>query len=443
MLSLAQTSAGYSVLGADLGLSFYAEAEAAKRRSNQLVKLAEEILPVRAALGVILFAIFAVAASLWLTTISARLVFVFAGLSILAEAVRSDWLFRGRERFDLVLFARSFECVFFLVWVLMVGRRPGSLVLDSLGWALAGWVSASIWLGLLPKILPREVKIKFAFRKYLVYVRESIFVALTMAFHSGLWLGLLWLIASLHGRTEVGILTAPYGLVASLVNFGSMLVMAFYPVSATLYRDSHQVFVQSRAELSFVLLMLGLPLAVLGTIIAKPLTLLLYGSGYLASAPVFAILIWLVPIRFIRMLYATSLISSGYQRLHPVGPGLALGVVAAIAYSIIRTHGACGAAVALFAAEVVNLAVTLVLARSVHGEGLPVADGRFIRLLAINAVMGITGAVMLSPLGWVVSAIVLACMYPVALVFAGLLDVKDLIGVVQEAVRIRPDLTQA
>jgi O-antigen/teichoic acid export membrane protein len=420
MLTLAQSSATYAVLGADLGVSLYAQAEAARSDRQNLAQLAEEIVPVRATLGVLICIAFMVISATIFSSWSTRLTFAAAGLCIAAETLRVDWLFRGRERFDLVTLARMFEVCALLGWVLLVGRRPWAMPLDSLGWSLSGCVLASVWLLLLSKILHRPIRMRLRFAKWFGHVREAIFLAVANALHSGIWLGPFWLIAWFHNSGEAGRFAAPWGLVTSIINLGTVLVMAFFPTSASLYHESPQEFLRSRRELVLAMLIFGLPIAVLGTLVAPPLVTMLFGKDFTTSATVFSVLIWLVPFRYVRSVYGTTFVSSGMQRVQPIGSSA--GLIAALIFSVplVRSHGATGAATTIVIAECFNLGVTISLARMFQGAGTLPEHGRLVRVAAINVAIGMCGVIASRRLTWVPYIVLSLICYPPALIMLDL-----------------------
>jgi O-antigen/teichoic acid export membrane protein len=165
-------------------------------------------------------------------------------------------------------------------------------------------------------------------------------------------------------------MTAPYGLVGSAVNLGTLLVLAAYPTSAALYRDSVEAFHQSRRNMAVVLLAGGLTTAVIGSLFARPLVLLIFGHEYTASVPVLASLAWYIPLRLMRMLYATSLVASSFQRLHPLGALAEAFVALIVAYPAVHLWGATGAAITLLVGELANVCVTLWLVSLVQHSGL-------------------------------------------------------------------------
>jgi O-antigen/teichoic acid export membrane protein len=123
------------------------------------------------------------------------------------------------------------------------------------------------------------------------------------------------LVSRLAGAEAAGHYTAAYRLLeASLV-----IPFAFTgSVNPVLVRSFHESPERMKRILKFtlkILFILGFPLAVGGTILARPLILLLYGEAYAASADALRILVWAVLIIFLNTALSSTLNAMYRQRL--------------------------------------------------------------------------------------------------------------------------------
>ncbi len=422
LLALAQTWAVYASMGADLGVNGYGQAEAARACAGpELVKLAEEIIPFRLVAGLLTFGLFA-AVVCYANPSGSGIAFLATGLYIPAFALGTDWLIRGRERFDLVLAANGVGAAFLLIAVVLVGRGPHALPLDALAWALSYGVTACIYLGFLHKVSGSSLRLRFVPERWIAHLRQSLFVSLsslilnTYRFFPLILLGWLW------SPREVGIYAAPYRLVINLQSVAMLLPAAFYPVGAALFRDSAAQFLQSRRSVAMLMLMAGLPVGIIGCAMAGPAMRLIFGRNFAASIPVFALIVWLLPLYLVRSIHATTIVSTGFYRIQFLAPtcGLVLTLIASLL--LVPGWGAIGAGVSQLAGEMGMVATNVFISKLVHGETALPRWPELSRLLLLNLVLAAAAVYLPSRLGCMgLAAIALTC-YPAGLLALGLVN---------------------
>jgi O-antigen/teichoic acid export membrane protein len=367
MLTLARETARCAALPSDLGIATYGQAAAARCREDKLAELADEIVPVRGVIGLGIYALFAVWCMWTFNDSGTHLLFLSSGLFVVSETMRVDWIFRGRERFELVVIARAFETVGFLLIVLLVGSRPHALLFDSAGWSASQLLMATVWLVLLPSAIGRSVRLRIDLRGWFSHAAKAFYVPVAVALVWAGWLMLLWMVAATGSHRDVGILAAAYSLTMNFVNMGIVLIMGFFPASAKLPPDS-QLLSNMRRTLTSSTLILGLFIAVVGTVLAAPTVHFLFGPGYQESVRLLQCLIWLAPLRLIRAAYGYTLVSSGFERLFPLGPAVALFVAVVSGVPLITREHALGAATAALAAEFAGAVTTILVSRVCYGD---------------------------------------------------------------------------
>ncbi|HEY2104944.1 MAG TPA: oligosaccharide flippase family protein, partial [Candidatus Binataceae bacterium] len=151
VLALAQSWILYAGLIADLGIMMYGQAEAARRRDT--TALAWEILPFRALLGAVAFIALLIIVPFFASTAPARITITAASLYLLGQAISAEWLFRGKERFDVVMIGNAAGAATFLASVALIGAGPGALLKDTLAWSLSAFAMAAVYLWYLPGLV--------------------------------------------------------------------------------------------------------------------------------------------------------------------------------------------------------------------------------------------------------------------------------------------------
>ena len=104
-------------------------------------------------------------------------------------------------------------------------------------------------------------------------------------------------------------------------------------------------------------------MALLGSVFAAEIIGLLFGDDYAQSMRVFSVLVWLVPLYFMRFVYGSALFAAGFQRSHNVAMFAGLVGMTVIAIPLISGSGPMGGAVAAVAAEVVLLGAMMLMVR--------------------------------------------------------------------------------
>ncbi|MGB7968174.1 MAG: flippase [Methanobacterium sp.] len=117
-----------------------------------------------------------------------------------------------------------------------------------------------------------------------------------------------------NGTAPAGFYNAAYGLMAALMFVPFAYVSAIFPLLSRLNVSSKELLKYSYEKSFKYLLILGLPIAVGTTLLASPIILLLYKSGFSQSINALQILIWAIPLIFINYILGTAINSINKQR---------------------------------------------------------------------------------------------------------------------------------
>ena len=177
VLALAQSWVLYAGIGADLGIMMYGQAEAARRRDT--TALAWELIPFRALLGALVFIGLLVVAPFLVSSSTLRITVLAASIYLLGQAISAEWLFRGKERFDIVMIGNGAGAATFLVAVALIGNGSGALLKDALAWSLSAFAMAAVYLLWLPQLISLPRKLRISTAAWSGHFRESGFFALS------------------------------------------------------------------------------------------------------------------------------------------------------------------------------------------------------------------------------------------------------------------------
>jgi O-antigen/teichoic acid export membrane protein len=237
------------------------------------------------------------------------------GIGVLAQAFWVDWYFQGRESLSPVAGARVLSAVCYLTVVLVFVRTPGDLLWVAGGAVMGDILAADIMLRIARK---RGVMIRIDLRPETVMtlLRESF--PLTV----GGVLGYLSInfptiaLALLSTTLHVGIYGAATKLVFFLLVGDRILSTLLLPASARLYAESPDHLAKTLDQSLRWVVLLAVPIAVGGMILARPAIALVFGPTYAASAAVLQIFIWYFVLTMIHTIVTTGVIAVGRERAY-------------------------------------------------------------------------------------------------------------------------------
>ena len=174
------------------------------------------------------------------------------------------------------------------------------------------------------------------------------------------------LLSVVGGVTLTGIYGASDNLVRVLLKLVQSLWRALYPTLSRLrLQTDHHYQTLCQLSLRYGLIVL-LPAATLGTVVAKDVLLLVYDDKIVSSIAVFQVAIWTAP-AFLVELYAVTILMVENRPLRSMLiTGVHLAVIALLLPILTRTQGALGAAIAVAVAGVAGTVVGLILLRQMQ-----------------------------------------------------------------------------
>jgi PST family polysaccharide transporter len=217
------------------------------------------------------------------------------------------------------------------------------------------------------------------------------------------------LLQRFSGESAVGIYAAGKRLVSPLGLVPGTYVAAFYPVLLSYARAGDAARLERSLRLSLKALFgVLIPIATILTVLAVPVSGLVYGTKFAGTASVLSLLAWLPVLMTVQLLGDYLLISLGRQRLTGIFAVARLAILATTAAVLIPRWIHIGAAVALLGSSGLCLPLLAVvpsgrpLLRATFGEG---ARTLLAAVVAIVPVVYVSGArfspwLLLTPLAY-------------------------------------------
>ncbi len=349
-LTLAQTVTFYLWFAVDLGTSMYGVKEIACRKSES-ASLVNALMTLRVLAGLCVFVAYMAALFVLPLRHTDRMLFLACGLYLVTNVLYSDWVFKGFERFEYAALGSAVTSIVFLAVSLWLVRGAGDATAGSLAWSMSYLAGAAVLLVFMGRKLHVRFKPLLDPDVWLRHLRHSIYFATSGVLLSAYQYVPILLLSSFFARDELGWFAAGYRIVISINGAGFLLAMAFYPVLSELYQKDRLEFQKAHARFQKTMFLVGVPLGVFGYFYSRQIVHILFGVAYSNSEATFRILVWLVPMYFLRYSYGTTLFIAGLQKKHNLAALTAFVIALLVGVTLLKVVGPSGPAWALLLAE--------------------------------------------------------------------------------------------
>ena len=301
----------YFLLLGDGGLEIWGTREAAK--SSDLPALVAHILPLRLLLAAAGFAALLVLLPFLPPYPELRWVLGLYGLSLFAQAASLKWVFMGQEKMTRVAVGLVLSKLVFLLLVLGLVHGTTALLLVPIISLASDTCLTLYFAGVY--LRRHRWRVPLTVRGAKTILRPALTIGTAQA------MGLLnynfdsVLLGFLTDPRTVGLYNAAYKPVTIALALPLTYFVGLFPALSRTHADGEAVFrplVERSLRLSALMVA---PLAVGGTLLAKPAIHMLFGAAYAESALVLPILIWSAVLVILRGSYRHSLTAAGHQAL--------------------------------------------------------------------------------------------------------------------------------
>jgi O-antigen/teichoic acid export membrane protein len=284
------------------------------------------------------------------TTI-AWLIIIFL-LSLLPQIFFVDWFFQGKETMGIVSAARIIQAVVYLAVVLIFVKTAKDILWVAVG-SICGECAASLLLytQFRKKFQYFHIRLKPSLHLFKQSAPLAIGIILTtlMINYPIIVLGIV------KTSSDVGVYSAASKLVYTLLMGDRILVLLLFPASARKFHESPDKFQELlRGTLRWIII-IGLPVAVGGMLVADEMIGIVFGFEYGMSAPVLQVFIWYFFLTMIHTVFTSGLIGAGGEKSY----GRIMGVTALAFFITVSAgvyfFGPIGAAFGVVVAESLSI----------------------------------------------------------------------------------------
>ncbi len=310
-----------------------------------------EVMLLKSILGVVAFV------GLFITTFFSYplpAIFTVFGISMVLEMMNVSLTrgFEGREKMSnisfILLWEKSVLCI-----VAIISLMSG---LGLFGVGVAYIVSNIVSMAVSMHYWSKEGEhIVFSFRqaRALGLIKEAVpfaFAALIAVLYMRID---TFFLVYYRPVSEVGWYNAAYRISDAQLFIPSAIVASVFPILSRTYVGNLGEFMRHYQRTFFTLLMIGCTFALVCSLFAEPIILLLYGPMYAHSAESFRLLSWVMPFYYVNVLMGTALIAMGKEKV--VTAVITIGAITNIGLNalVVKEYGQVGAASVKIITEIV------------------------------------------------------------------------------------------
>lgn len=339
----------FFTLPVDLGLGVFGAREIAKER-RAAPRLLVHITLLRALLAVVSLAVLLVFVwSLRAPPESKRLL-MFYGLSLLGAPLLLQWFFQGQDRMHWVALA---SLVRYGVFAILVFSLVGpSTPLARVGLIECAAVTAVAFFCVAVVAAGRDLRLRgigVSPRSTLCYLRQAAPIGLTELTWAFLWYIATVLLGLMLAGESLGWFGASHRALMALHTFVWLYFFNLLPSISRTVSAPRPELVRLLGNSLRLTLWGGLFIALAVTLSAGALLGIAFGQAFVSGGPLFATLIWMIPVALASGHYRYTLIAYNRQTLLFRATAAAAALVVLACLVLIPRVGAAGAAWALLA----------------------------------------------------------------------------------------------
>jgi len=235
--------------------------------------------------------------------------------------------------------------------------------------------------------LKRKVEVDWVFWKS--KIREALPFGLAMVFVSIFyWIDSVML-SLIKGDAAVGYYNVAYRIVLVLIFIPGSYITAIYPVTSKLHITSQKTLLLSYKKSFRLLTLIGVPIGVGITLLAKKIILLMFGTEYLNSVLALQILVWSTVFLFMSYSFANLFNSINQQKLVTKIAGFALILNIALNLILIPKYSIIGASISTVMTEFIRLVFFFIYSAKIgYGFSLRELVGFITKIIFSCIVMG-------------------------------------------------------
>jgi len=280
-----------------------------------------------------------------------RVVYICSGF-VLESAFTSYfvYVFQGFEKMQFTALTRLIQSGVLIVGVVVIPNGPKALEHYAVLYVAAGLASV-LFAWAVTALAFVRFKLSFALSEWRQMLRSAAPIGLTIGLVTFYYWNGSALLSKMHGDAAVGAYSAAFRLTFGAAFLGLAFSGALYPLLSRLFVANTQRLSQvTEFGLRYVTILV-LPIAVVGSTLAREVIVLVYGVTYHESVTVFRIVVWWCAFATINSLLSNYFMAIDKPAVVTIQSSISLGVNVLGNVFLIPVLGAVGAAISIVCAE--------------------------------------------------------------------------------------------
>jgi O-antigen/teichoic acid export membrane protein len=415
----------YGIILSSLGLATVGAREIARGASDEAVS---DILSLRLVLALCVVAVISTVSFTFVRDATTAKIIAILSLSVFAYSLLIEWYFQGKEEMTIMAVGRVTSPALNLVMLIFLVES-----IDQILWVGVAAVCGDLLFAavLLWRFKNQGGRLQFRIRterwKSLLKSAMPIGVGLLLAqftvYYPPIALGVL------KTNSDVGIFSAANKIVFYLLMVDRVLAPLLLPALTRWQGISLEVLSRRSSDVLRLLMLIGLPVAVGGTILATPIVTAVFGVEYVAAADVFRVFVWYFILTIMSSVYTNSLLALGHSKAY--GGAMLISAAASIVSVTFLTlwFGYLGTAFAIVFSEGITLAV---LHAKLKSFGAVAVTPSVTKIFAACALMAVV-VILLSSLHFAIVIFIGTLAYAVFVVMFKIVKREELSQLLQKA----------
>lgn len=278
-------------------------------------------------------------------------VYIASGMLLFSVFNATEIIFQSRLKMKYVVIAQIINGIvhLFLICFILYYLRRGRLIY---------FVSAAVFAGIVNSVLLFLFSRKFfrpSFRVDLKLwgnlLRESLPQGIASVLVIIYFKIDIIMLSLMRGDADVGLYGAAYKFLDLAISIPAIFMISVFPLMSKFYSESKERLKEIYEKSFYYLMLIGIPLAVCVTFLARPITLLIYGEKFVESIPALQVLIWAAAIVFASQVCGYMMVSINRQKIGMYIAGLGCLVNIGLNFILIPHFSFMGAAWATVVTE--------------------------------------------------------------------------------------------
>lgn len=341
----------YFSLISNMGLTLLGTKEIA-RSKEKISEYLGNVLTLRLGLSIISFTLLFLLVLFLNKSLQVKYLILLYGAAMIPSAFFLDWAFQGLEKMEYIVLGNALTVVIYLVLVVLFIKTPQQLLLVPCFLFVSNFISAGLLFFIFAKNFGKP-KFGFNFAAYKEILKTAVPMGLIMLMSQVIYYLDTVMLGFMKSDTEVGYYSAAYKIILLLITAISAYHDAVFPVISGYYKTSMDSLKKLNSVSVKLMIIIAIPLALGGTIIAGPVITFVYGVQYKGGIIALQILIWACALILINTAYSRGLFATDRQNDCLKIVAFQALIVIALNFILIPAFGITGAGAATVSGELI------------------------------------------------------------------------------------------